>query len=94
MKISVHLSQSKSIKKITREQAVNSCICPSCHSTDIKFKPTSCLCNITNHSCWTYPVCNTCCFTAGSSAGNSNGGIWIPFSKLCADKKYNIELNL
>lgn len=80
-------------KIITREQAIDNSVCPCCSSTKISLEPAGCLCRLPNHSCWDYPVCKSCHFTSGHGAGNSNGGIWIPFSKLGKDETYTIETN-
>lgn len=70
---------------VTRDQVCDNTTCPCCESKNIESIDCGCMCRRPNHSCWSYPKCESCGFTAYGSAGNSNGGIWIPFSKLNSD---------
>lgn len=80
------------MKIISRKEATDNSKCPSCGSEDISYKPSGCMCRIPNHSCWDHPVCNSCSYTAGPSAGNSQEGIWIPFYSLGVAETYEIEV--
>jgi hypothetical protein len=77
-------------KIITRAQVCDSTTCPSCEGHNISSHDCGCLCRIPNHSCWSFPKCNDCGFTAGGAAGNSDGGIWISFGTLGAAQEYTI----
>ena len=75
---------------ITREQVCDETTCPVCKSKDIIDTSCRCLCQ-SGCSCWSYPKCGGCGFTAGAAAGNSQGGIWISFSKLNSSKTYEVK---
>ncbi len=83
-------------KRITRKQACNEKKCPACGSKNIEYEYTDCLCHRTyegsGRTCWTYPTCEDCGFTAGGGGGNSAGGIWIWFSDLGKATHYEIKL--
>ncbi len=57
--------------------------CPKCGGIDIKYTYTNCRCCRTYEgngtTCWQYPTCKTCGFTAGPGAGNSEGTSWKTF---------------
>ena len=57
--------------------------CPKCGGIKIKYTYTNCLCSRTYEgngvTCWQYPTCKTCGFTAGPGAGNSAGTSWKTF---------------
>lgn len=80
------------MKEITREQITDRSTCPACGSKDIKLVDSGCLCNTPGHSCWQHPVCKSCGFTAGPAAGNSEGGIWVAFSKLGKSGTYLVRV--
>lgn len=84
------MSEVNKIITITRDQVCNREVCPSCNSIDIDFIDCGCMCRIASLSCWSYPKCESCGYTAGGDAGNSDGGIWIAFSKLNSNDSYEI----
>lgn len=80
-----------SVIKLTNDQVCDRETCPICGSKKITSEPSGCLCNRPGHSCWDHPICCDCGYTAGPGAGNSNGGIWVPFSQKPVDGFYEIK---
>ena len=77
-------------KIVSRAQVCDKTTCPICKSREVEYISCGCLCGNTC-SCWSYPKCCDCNYTAGGGAGNSQGGIWIPFSDLNSNRDYTIK---
>jgi len=78
--------------EVTRDQIEDTKTCPVCWSHNVRHEPLGCLSNTSDPSCWDYPVCNQCGYTAGSDSRGSNGGMWIPPGQKHINGKYFINL--
>ena len=78
---------------VSRLQVCNRSTCPMCGSKNVNLIDSGCPCRSNDHSCWQHPVCGDCGFTAGPSAGNSDGGIWVSFNDLGAKDEYVLTHN-
>ena len=69
--------------------------CPDCNGEKIAYKYADCLCHRTyegnGRTCWTYPICLDCGYTAGPGAANSTGGAWRAFGKMKNADGYHIS---
>jgi len=71
-------------KTVTHAQVCNNKACPVCESTNI----TSNVCP--NNTKQSYPKCDDCGYTVGSSGGSVDGGIWIAYPRLSFKQTYKI----